>query len=955
MQENATLDFKMLSLNAHGIRSPEKRQALFIWLQKQKVDIIFLQETYSTKEVENNWKCQWKGPMFFAHGSNHSCGVLVLVRDSLEFEMESIITDDNGRYILLNAKVQGSDYILGNIYAPNKIKEQCNFFVELQQKLDDFITIQDQRIIIGGDFNVIMDQNLDCAGGSPKEKESVKYLNDICLNYDLIDIWRTQNPDSTLFTWRQKKPLIQRRLDFWLISDFSQDEVEETSIKTAIRTDHSAIIISFNSLDEPRRGPSYWKFNASLIEDENYVSVIEQKILEWLEEFIHVIDKRVLWDLIKYRIRQFTMKYSKEIAFKRKQDLLQIEASIKQGEETLISDPSASNLEALEKLKNKYDSHFDYIAKGAIVRSRATWYEQGEKSNKYFLGLESSRGKKSCIRRMFTSKGTLILNQKKIMAEIENFYSDLYASNDEEEVADPTFFQTPGIPKLTLDMKSAWEGKLRVKECFDCLQSFENCKSPGEDGLTAEFYKTFWNSVGHLLVDLLNYSYDHGELSNTQKQAIIKLIEKKGKDKRYIGNWRPISLINVDAKIGSKVIATRLQKVLPEIIHFNQNAYVKGRMIFDAVRTIDDIMEFTERYEMNGLLVAIDFQKAFDSINHDFMFKALSVFNFGPSLIRWIQIFYKNISSTVMNNGYTTAPFKIFRGVRQGDPLSPYLFIISLEILAINIRLNKDIHGIMVGNEEIKLEIFADDMTAFLRDHASLDTLLNMVDSFSLHSGLKINFEKTEVLFLGNDQESTMETVISLARNRNITAKKAIKILGVHFTYDQTLWRKLNFDETLKTIKERLNCWNWRNLTVLGRILIIKSFVIPIFMYRAGLVCSHKEIVKEVNKTIFNFIWKGKDKVKRSALISDVENGGLRAPHLESIIKAQRIMCCKKFANSQQSSWKIILLHYLRRIGGRLLLSCNFNVENLPVTLPKFYAECLQTFSEHCVRKGTGS
>ena len=126
------------------------------------------------------------------------------------------------------------------------------------------------------------------------------------------------------------------------------------------------------------------------------------------------------------------MKYRKEIAFKRKQELLQIESSIKQAEETLISDPSASNLEDLEKLKNKYDSHFDYIAKGAIVRSIATWYEQGEKSNKYLLGLESNRGKKSCIRRMFTRKSSLISNQKKIMAEIENFFSDLYASNDEE-------------------------------------------------------------------------------------------------------------------------------------------------------------------------------------------------------------------------------------------------------------------------------------------------------------------------------------------------------------------------------------------------------------------------------------------------------------------------------------------------------------------------------------------
>ena len=126
----------------------------------------------------------------------------------------------------------------------------------------------------------------------------------------------------------------------------------------------------------------------------------------------------------------------------------------------MISDPSASNLEALEKLKNKYDSHFDFIAKGAIVRSRATWYEQGEKSNKYFFGVEANRGKKSCIHRMFTSKGSLISNQKNIMAEIENFYSDLYAFNDEEEVADLTFFQVPGIPKLTLDMKGACEGKL---------------------------------------------------------------------------------------------------------------------------------------------------------------------------------------------------------------------------------------------------------------------------------------------------------------------------------------------------------------------------------------------------------------------------------------------------------------------------------------------------------------
>ena len=153
-------------------------------------------------------------------------------------------------------------------------------------------------------------------------------------------------------------------------------------------------------------------------------------------------------------------------------------------------------------------------------------------------------------------------------------------------------------------------------------------------------------------------------------------------------------MINVDAKIGSKAIATRLQRVLPDIIHHNQNAYVKGRTILDAVRTIGDIFEFTERKKINGVLVAIDFKKAFDSMNHKFMSIALTAFNFGPSWIHWVETFYKNISSSVINNGYTTGPFPILKGVRQGDPLSAYLVIICVEVLAISIRSDKQIQGI---------------------------------------------------------------------------------------------------------------------------------------------------------------------------------------------------------------------------------------------------------------------
>lgn len=133
------------------------------------------------------------------------------------------------------------------------------------------------------------------------------------------------------------------------------------------------------------------------------------------------------------------------------------------------------------------------------------------------------------------------------------------------------------------------------------------------------------------MVDSLNYSYDYGELSNSQKEAIITLIEKKDKDKWDLSNWRPISLINVDVKIGSKAIAKRLEKVLPNIIHYNQRAYVRGRTIFDAVRTIEDVMEFSQRYNLEGRMICIDFKKAFDTVSRDFLFRTLTSFGFGPS------------------------------------------------------------------------------------------------------------------------------------------------------------------------------------------------------------------------------------------------------------------------------------------------------------------------------------
>ena len=170
-------------------------------------------------------------------------------------------------------------------------------------------------------------------------------------------------------------------------------------------------------------------------------------------------------------------------------------------------------------------------------------------------------------------------------------------------------------------------------------------------------------------------------------------------------------MLNVDTKIASKALALRLEKVLPHIIHGDQYAYVKGRNIFDAVRSIDDIMEFTKTKQIPGLMVAIDFEKAFDSLSRNFLTKTLKSFNFGESFTKWVTVFYSNISSCITNNGFSSPLFRVERGVRQGDPLSSYLFIIALETLLNNVRHDPRIGGIKIDNTETKLIAFADDMT----------------------------------------------------------------------------------------------------------------------------------------------------------------------------------------------------------------------------------------------------
>jgi len=239
--------------------------------------------------------------------------------------------------------------------------------------------------------------------------------------------------------------------------------------------------------------------------------------------------------------------------------------------------------------------------------------------------------------------------------------------------------------------------------------------------------------------------------------------------------------------------------------------------------------------------------------------------------------------------------------------------------------------------------LFADDLTGFLKNDHSLIKFMGLVEAFGECSGLRINLDKSEVMILGNRGHCLLRNGIEI---RNLKIKHSVKILGAHFTYDQRAKRKLNFDEIVTSVKQKLHIWRWRDLTIIGRIQIVETFIIPVFLYRASMICSDQEFVKELNKIIFEFIWRGKDKIKRSALIGDIRDGELKAPHLNSMIETQRIMCCKKLASDEPSSWKTVLLHNLKPVGGKLILGCSFEVKMLPLKLPPFYEDSLKNFAK---------
>ena len=292
-------------------------------------------------------------------------------------------------------------------------------------------------------------------------------------------------------------------------------------------------------------------------------------------------------------------------------------------------------------------------------------------------------------------------------------------------------------------------------------------------------------------------------------------------------NWHPISLLNVDQKIGSSVIGSRIKPLLEIIISPSQKGFLKGCYIGKCTRLIYDLIERAEEENIPGILLLIDFEKAFDTVEWSFMEKTLKFFGFGNELCRWIQTFYTDLNSCILNNGHCSNFFPINRGVRQGDPLSTYLFILVMEILTATLKNDNTIAGININNSEYLTSLYANDTSIILKDDTdSLEKCLDIFDQFGSCAGLKANLDKTQAVWIGSGFGCGVEYLPH--RNLLWNHSGKFKVLGIEFDLSASDKVLCNFHTKIEKIKSILNTWVHRELTYYGKITVIKSLSLPI-------------------------------------------------------------------------------------------------------------------------------
>lgn len=844
--------------------------------------------------------------------------------------IETAMSED-GRWIIFVQKLDDSHIIFCNVYGYNSTSLSKHMFLLICKKIKNFTSkYENSHIIMGGDFNDASDDLVDRVPSRIAPGIRFKCTNFVRNELNLTDVWRFFNPNTKEYSWSNLSRTLKSRIDLWMISNQCVQFTKEIMHEYVPFTDHKGVLLHICGTQvENKNFRGYWKLNNNLLQDETFCKLIKDLANEiFSQQSPKPLEK---WEYFKYKVREIGVKRSKEL----KQIISAKEIKVMEELNTLLNKTNINENEEVRItiLKEEIDKYYIDLAKGAFIRSRCKWLENGEKNSSYFFALEKRNQKRNNIAKL--NSGTQILsNPKDISKYVENFYHNIYDAKIHPEASE-SFIKSIKrfIPSVSENFKEKCEQQITRTELYDALKTFKKGKSPGNDGLSAEFYLHFWSTIEMPLFEAFKYCIIQNELSPTMKQGTICLIPKPEKDILFIENWRPITLLNVDYKIFASVFAKRLKTGLQDVISETQTGFMSNRHISSNIRLIFDLLDYSEYINSEALILFLDFYKAFDTIEHNFLFLTLQNFGFGPNFVSTVQMLYKNINSCVMLYPHTTSRFPVKRSVRQGCPLAPFLFLLTVELLSIYVK-NSTVKGINIFNKEIKITQLADDTALFLSDKYQVSHAISLVQKFSEASGLQLNTSKCEILCLFDCNEKTIY---------NIAVKKKVKYLGILISKDYTERQQENFLPKLNKTKNILNLWTQRDTSIWGRNLLSKAEGISRFIYPALAMEITDKMCNEINTIFTNFIWKNKQhRLKKSILCNSKEEGGIEKLDFSVLNQTFKVKWIKQCLENHDSLWYFIPSHIFQKVGGlHFLLKCHYHIPKLPIKLSAFHKQAL--------------
>ena len=906
-------NIRMLTYNVRGLGDEKKLRHLLHFMHqhqggKNSDFIACLQETY----IEGVGKIPyiWRGNFHLTKGNGHSCGCLTLLSPHLNV-IASKDFEQRG-HVIACQKVgdSGVTFIIANIYAPNpNSNDKLDFFNEVFDSVMEFKERYScDNAVILGDFNLNLKQGeMKNRNYSSQEQRIATFVKELIDVAEMTDLWERRKG----FTWRRPNTDIFSTIDRIVFT--RSIDITNVNVNWSLSfSDHAAVVIGAELRGVPkpvrsritRLDPDLAKkdWTKARIEQE-YQNMIATMPNNWDPhrklEFAKVCIRSVVEQVQAERKRKET---SEEESINEELDL-----SVKKISSGVLNGQSLGDLiDYVETLRSRKEAIINEKGERLAARLGSKWYNEGEKSTKYFLRL-LNRAMPDDFKSINGENGE-ITNPEEIEKEIVLYYRKLYENYDRNPLTsreeDGDFFK-----ELSKIPGAAEDDIVRPIDLKDLTATLHSCSdsAPGPDGIPYSILGLLWNSFGPLLLEAWNYSLRVGKLPPSHKVSYLKLIPKAGKNLKELTNWRPITLSNCDHKLITKTYANRMCKNVASSIKTRQTAYVKDRLINDNLRAMLSTVNISNLEERaKGLLISLDARKAFDSVEHSYIENCLNEFGCG----RFVPIFkllYSELATDIIVNGRICNGFKILRGVKQGDALSCIIFIMCMEPLLRNLEANaavKPIETELLG-ELPKVYAYADDVNCTVADtDECLQNVFNEYERLTNKSGLTLNADKTELMTLGSSEPRTYHVNYTNSEYE-IKTKEKIKINGILFQrrYDEMVTDNVN--AAVGKMDKMFRNWSRRNLSTLGRVLIVETFGISQLIYLMQTFNLSNVHFKHANNVIYKFIWnrhylasKAPERIKREIMNKPVKLGGYGMLDVASLDESIKIKAVGRLLSS---------------------------------------------------------